>query len=93
MQKFMIQDGRYYSTNNNNGVVNLGEGDGEIVWSGGTQYKGPWKYGKRQGHGKQSWPDGQTYEGQFQNDMRNGHGKMMSIDDSFYNGEWKDNMR
>ena len=93
MQKFMVQDGRFYSSNNFNGVVNLADGAGEIKWSGGTQYIGPWKYGKRHGHGKQNWPDGQTYDGQFQNDMRNGNGKMMSIDESWYNGEWKDNMR
>ena len=67
-------------------------GIGIYVTDSKERYKGPFKYGKRQGQGVQHYPDGSMrYKGDFNNDNRAGYGAYYFSNGDKYVGIFNDN--
>ncbi len=53
-------------------------GNGHYVWGDGREYKGSYKYDKKDGFGKYRWGDGRIYIGFWKDGKQNGYGKYTS---------------
>lgn len=55
----------------------------------GSQYRGEWIGGFRDGHGIMKWSDGATFEGEWKDNHCVGKGKFLHTVGDVYEGDWK----